>query len=98
MSNETFRAWDDDRKKMSTETFRAWDDDRKQVRFNYWNALRKVAKEYYAIVGRPDPDGLGPYLLEQYGLKMNLTSGSMITGEYDIVDEKKYLVFILKFM
>jgi hypothetical protein len=81
-----------------TETFRAWDADKKKMRFVYWRALRGAAKEYYATVGGPDPDGLGPYLLEHYGLRMNLTTGQMITGEYQIVDDEKYLVFILKFM
>jgi hypothetical protein len=83
---------------MSEITITAWDSEKKQIRFNYWKALREASKEYYGMVGKPDPEGLGPYILENYGLKMNLDSGQMITAEYTIVDEKKYAIFLLKFM
>jgi hypothetical protein len=33
---------------------------------------------------------------EHYGIKLNLVDGN-ITDGYRIVDEKKYLVFLLKF-
>jgi len=36
------------------------------------------------------------YLTGQYGLKMNIVNGN-ITDGYEIVDEKKYLIFLLKF-
>jgi hypothetical protein len=36
------------------------------------------------------------YLIGQYGLKMNIVNGN-ITDGYEIVDEKKYLIFLLKF-
>jgi hypothetical protein len=36
------------------------------------------------------------YLVGKYGLKMNIVNGN-ITDGYEIVDEKKYLIFLLKF-
>ena len=67
-------------------------------RNKYWSGLSRVAKEYYAICGRPDPDGLQGYLKEYYGINMVFTTGQMITADYSVENEDKYLVFILKFM
>ena len=36
------------------------------------------------------------YMEEHYGIKLNLVDGN-ITDGYRIVDEKKYLIFLLKF-
>jgi hypothetical protein len=69
--------------------------DRKMKRYNYWASLRDAAKECQAKTGSTDK--LSDYLLENYGLKMNLTPGEFITGEYDVIDESKYLIFLLKF-
>ena len=78
--------------------FSAWNAEKKTVRYQYWSALRKVSQEYYELVGKPDPDGFGHFLFEQYGVKINLDTGSMITGECTIVDEEKYTIFLLKLM
>jgi hypothetical protein len=67
-------------------------------RDRYWSGLSKAAKEYYKQCGHPNPDGLQDYLKEYYGILMVLTTGQMITGDYSVIDEKKYLIFLLKFM
>ncbi len=67
-------------------------------RDRYWSGLSKAAKEYYKQCGHPNPDGLQDYLKEHYGILMVLTTGQMITGDYSVIDEKKYLIFLLKFM
>ena len=70
--------------------------DRRKNRWNYWEALKKVRKEYMAQNKEFDAYDFEDYLTGQYGLKMNIVDGN-ITDGYEIVDEKKYLIFLLKF-
>ena len=70
--------------------------DRRKNRWNYWEALKKVRKEYMLQNKEFDAYDFEDYLVGQYGLKMNIVNGN-ITDGYEIVDEKKYLIFILKF-
>jgi hypothetical protein len=78
-----------------------YDDDdpeieRRKNRWNYWEALKKVRKEYMQQNKEFDAYDFEDYLVGQYGLKMNIVNGN-ITDGYEIVDEKKYLIFLLKF-
>jgi hypothetical protein len=78
-----------------------YDDDdpnlkQRRNRWNYWEALKKVRKEYMAQNKEFDAYDFEDYLLGQYGLRMNIVNGN-ITDGYEIVDEKKYLIFLLKF-
>ena len=70
--------------------------DKRKNRWNYWEALKKVRKEYMLQNKEFDAYDFEDYLLGQYGLKMNIVNGN-ITDGYEIVDEKKYLIFLLKF-
>ena len=70
--------------------------DQRRNRWNYWEALKKVRKEYMAQNKDFDAYDFEDYLIGQYGLKMNIVNGN-ITDGYEIVDEKKYLIFLLKF-
>ena len=70
--------------------------DRRKNRWNYWEALKKVRKEYMSQNNEFDAYDFEDYLTGQYGLKMNIVDGN-ITDGYEIVDEKKYLIFLLKF-
>ena len=65
-------------------------------RWNYWEALKKVRKEFMAQNKEFDAYDFEDYLIGQYGLRMNIVNGN-ITDGYEIVDEKKYLIFLLKF-
>jgi hypothetical protein len=78
-----------------------YDDDdpeieRRKNRWNYWEALKKVRKEYMLQNKEFDAYDFEDYLVGQYGLKMNIVNGN-ITDGYEIVDEQKYLIFLLKF-
>ena len=80
---------------------RDFDDDDPEIdfrknRWNYWEALKKVRKEYLEQNKEFDAYDFEDYLVGQYGLKMNIVNGN-ITDGYQIVDEKKYLIFLLKF-
>ena len=70
--------------------------DKRKNRWNYWEALKKVRKEYMTQNKEFDAYDFEDYLVGQYGLKMNIVNGN-ITDGYEIVDEKKYLIFLLKF-
>ena len=70
--------------------------DQRRNRWNYWEALKKVRKEFMAQNKEFDAYDFEDYLTGQYGLKMNIVGGN-ITDGYEIVDEKKYLIFLLKF-
>ncbi len=70
--------------------------DQRRNRWNYWEALKKVRKEYMEQNKEFDAYDFEDYLTGQYGLKMNIVNGN-ITDGYEIVDEKKYLIFLLKF-
>ena len=85
--------------------FKDYDDDdpeieRRKNRWNYWEALKKVRREYMKDIedlqGQFDAYDFEDYLVANYGLKMNIVNGN-ITDGYEIVDEKKYLIFILKY-
>ena len=78
-----------------------YDDDDPEIakrrnRWNYWEALKKVRKEYMEQNREFDAYDFEDYLIGQYGVKMNIVNGT-ITDGYEIVDEKKYLIFLLKF-
>ena len=78
-----------------------YDDDdpeieRRKNRWNYWEALKKVRKEYMEQNREFDAYDFEDYLIGQYGMKMNIDNGNITEG-YEIVDEKKYLIFLLKF-
>ena len=74
--------------------------DRRKERWNYWEALKNARREYMSdmeqLGGQFDAFDFEDYLIANYGLKMNIVNGN-ITDGYEIVDEKKYLIFILKF-
>jgi hypothetical protein len=70
--------------------------DKRKNRWNYWEALKKVRKEYMGQNREFDAYDFEDYLIGQYGVRMNIVNGN-ITDGYEIVDEKKYLIFLLKF-
>jgi hypothetical protein len=81
--------------------FQDYDDDDPEIykrknRWNYWEALKLVRREYMEQNKEFDAYDFEDYLVGQYGLKMNIVNGN-ITDGYEIVDEKKYLIFLLKF-
>jgi hypothetical protein len=83
--------------------FQDYDDDdteidRRKNRWDYWNALKLVRKEYLEKTGSEQFDAyeFEDYLEKYYGVKMNIVNGN-ITDGYKIMDEKLYLVFLLKF-
>ena len=77
----------------------------RKERWDYWEALRHVRAEFLGtlahaddepvMVYTSDPRKFGEYLESKYGIKMSFVNGH-ITDTYDIVDEQKHLIFLLK--
>jgi hypothetical protein len=84
--------------------FQDYDDDdpnieQRKRRWDYWAALKEIRKEYIATLGEVhqfDAYDFEDYIEENYGIKMNIVDGN-ITDGYKVMDEKKYLIFLLKF-
>jgi hypothetical protein len=70
--------------------------DQRKKRWDYWAALKLVRKEYMEQNKDFDAYDFEDYIIGQYGIKMNIVGGN-ITDGYKIIDEKKYLIFLLKF-
>jgi len=82
-----------------------YDDDdpnieQRRKRWDYWAALKKIRKEYMEDVsnlnGQFDAYDFEDYIEANYGIKMNIVDGN-ITDGYKVMDEKKYLIFLLKY-
>jgi hypothetical protein len=72
----------------------------KKKRDRYWAMLRRAKNEYLSLVdGTEYNDGINGfyYFMQQnYGLQPELIDGNL-GSTYNIVDEKKYLLFLLKY-
>ena len=82
-----------------------YDDDDPEIdfrkkRWDYWAALKQIRKEYMddmkSLDGQFDAFDFEDYIEANYGIKMNLVDGN-ITDGYKVMDEKKYLIFLLKY-
>lgn len=69
----------------------------RKKRRDYYNMIKKVCLEAIDedIVGNFDFDDFSMYVERNYGLRMHIVDG-MITDKFDIVDEKLYVLFLLK--
>ena len=86
---------------MNIRPFQDYDDndpeiDRRKQRWAYWEALKKVRKEYMENKTNFDAYAFEDYLEKHYGIKLSIVNGN-ITDGYKIMDEKLYLIFLLKF-
>ena len=60
-------------------------------RNEHWARLRKAKAEYKW------QDGFPEWIERTYGLSLTLNGQGNITNNYEIVDEKKYVTFLLKY-
>jgi hypothetical protein len=81
--------------------FQDYDDDDSNIeqrinRWKYWTALKAVRNEYMESKKGFDAYEFEEYLEKYYGIRLNIVNGN-ITDGYQVVDEKKFLLFLLKF-
>lgn len=86
-----------------SKNFQDYDDDDPDVEFHkkrwdYWSALKKIRKEYMEDTANGEFDAFDfeDYIEANYGIKMNIVNGN-ITDGYKVMDEKKYIIFLLKY-
>lgn len=65
--------------------------DHKRRRNEHWQRMRTAREDC------PTPNTFHLWLEEHWGLRVVLDKDSMITSDYAVVDEKKYLMYLLKF-
>jgi hypothetical protein len=67
-------------------------------RKKYWETLRKIREEYSEAKGNQRFEGteFELFMEETYGIRLVYYEGN-IAGTYDIVDEQKHLIYLLKF-
>lgn len=66
----------------------------KEARMEHWRRVREARNDFT----HPDVAEFYKHLTEVYGLKVKLDSHLNITGDFDIVDEQKYSLFLLKYL
>jgi len=74
----------------------------RKSRDNYWKMLKRAKSDFIELTEQASleyeigDDAFYYYLRQNYGLQVELIDNK-IAGEYAIVDEKKYLLFLMKF-
>jgi hypothetical protein len=77
------------------EALEAFHSDRKR-RNDFWAILKKLRDEFQDDHAQFDAYVFEAWVEKKYGIKLNFVQGS-IGGDYKIVDEQKYIVYLLKF-
>jgi hypothetical protein len=87
---------------QATQAFGSWEREKKSKRYRYWPMLRSAKDDFVRLtkqeveVSDTDPGAFFYYLKQTYGLQVATVDGN-ITAEHAVVDEKKYLLFLLKY-
>lgn len=66
---------------------------RKMNHAEFWKGVKRFNKE----LDSPPTDVMQKQLLEIYGISISITDDNNISPFYEIVDEVKYLMFVLKY-
>jgi hypothetical protein len=82
--------------------FKDYDDDDPEIekrnsRMKYWANLKDLKLEFTEETGSRDHREYSKWLENKYGFKPVETSDGMMTDDYKVTDEKKFLVYILKY-
>lgn len=70
----------------------------RKFRYEYWNQLKKLREEFLAQESKPEwsAEEFVTWVEQAYGIVPNTQDGSF-AGEYKITDEKKFLIFQLRY-
>ena len=86
----SFQDYDEDDEKLN----------RRVRRWDFWEALIKLKHEYSSHIPKKKFDSTNflSWLEDTYGIRVVVEKASQgITDDYEIIDEQKYLIFLLKF-
>jgi hypothetical protein len=76
--------------------------EQRRKRDQYWKMLYNARQEFLKLTEQVsaeydiDPGAFYYYLTQNYGLQVETIDGK-ITGNYAVINEKKYLLFLIKF-
>ena len=77
-----------------------WDDDDPDAgfhrnRWDFWASIVKAGTEYKAEnILKP---GFWDWLEDTYGIQATFNADGMVTDKFEVLDEQKYVMFLLKF-
>jgi hypothetical protein len=82
--------------------FQDYEDDDEKIekrlsRWKYWSNLKTLMNDFREETGSKDHSEYLVWLENKYGFKPIETHDGMMTDDLKITDEKKYLVYILKY-
>lgn len=71
---------------------------RRLGRWQFWDTIVKLKREYDDGDTTSDADPFLDWLEKKYGMRvLRENIGNGFTDDYEIVDEKKFLIFMLKY-
>ena len=73
------------------------DIDKRLSRFKYWSNLRQLKQEFFNETQNKDHRQYLIWIENKYGFRPIETNEGMMTDDYKVVDEKLFLVYILKY-
>lgn len=80
--------------------FNEWNKSYVDRRNEYWRMLRQAWTDYQAMdhgpYGEPNFASFNYFMQKRYGMRVNMTGGN-IDNSYQILDDKKHTLFILKY-
>jgi hypothetical protein len=79
----------------ANESYDEWDRDRKARRWKYWSAIRKLNAEFDTTNSNLL---FNQWVLQTFGIRIIYSNEGHITDSFTVVDEKKYLFFVLKYL
>jgi hypothetical protein len=78
------------------QNFLAWDQSSKKKRNDYWRRLRLAMSDFkYKDV---KDYNFKNWMLVQWGLEIELDENGSYTSNYFVIDDKKYMLFMLKYV
>lgn len=88
--------------RLDSEKFQDYDDDDPKLqhrlsRWKYWKNLKKLKHDFTEETGSKDHQEFKIWLENKYGFRPIETTENMMTDDYTVIDEKKFIVYILKY-
>lgn len=78
--------------------------EQREKRDQYWAMLFRARQDFLTLTAQAsieydivDPEAFFYFLKQNYGLQVATVDGNKITSEYTVIDEKKYLLFLIKY-
>ena len=82
-------------------SFQAYEQTQREKRTQYWHSLYEMRQEYmqefkgiYDLTSRPS---MHFWAEEKYGFRMGMDGQGNYTGDYSVVDPKKFMLYQIKY-